>query len=64
MNIDELLASYDPIDIEYKNRFGFGKEESVQRKSSFSFIPNREEVEEILLDPLRRMQGAETEEES
>lgn len=45
MNIDELLASYDSIDVEYMNRF---KEEKEKEKSKlFSFIPTKEETEEI-----------------
>lgn len=47
MNIEELLASYDPVDVEYMSRFR--EEEKKERSKLFSFIPTKEEVEEILL---------------
>lgn len=45
MNIDELLASYDLIDIEYMSRFR--EEEKKEKSKLFSFIPTEEEAEEI-----------------
>ena len=70
MNIDELIASYDPIDLEYKARFHDpnewypgvedrgGKVFSGRKMKDIyvSFIPNKEEVERILLEPLRRLE--------
>lgn len=48
MSLDKLLASYDPIDISYDKRF------SVQETTCASFIPTKEEVENILLiEPLK-----------
>lgn len=69
MNIDELLNSYDPIDLRYEARFQspdslyLGDEDrggyvytSREMVSSYmSFIPNKEEAEEILMGPLRRL---------
>lgn len=58
MNMDELLASYDERDLEFEERFKDIKNGEYKRKADpkyFSFIPTREEVEEILLDPLRRL---------
>ena len=52
MNIDELLASYDPIDMEYTESFNEADKKSNPR---FSFIPTKEECEDILLAPLRAM---------
>ena len=64
LNFDELLASYDPIDQKYRARF-CDNDEGYQSgkvfigrkmKASYaSFIPNIEEVEKILLEPLRRI---------
>lgn len=70
MNFDELLASYDPIDLEYRTRFHDPDEwyPGVEdrggkiftgrtiKASYMSFIPDREEVEKLLLEPLRRLQ--------
>lgn len=67
MNIVELLASYDPVDLQYKERFRDsdewypGIEDGGDRvftgrkmKADYmSFIPNRKEAEKILLEPLR-----------
>lgn len=69
MNFDELLASYDPIDQNYRARFRDSDEWNPdiedrggkvftgrKMKASYvSFIPSREEVEKILFDPLRRV---------
>lgn len=45
MNIDELLASYDLVDVEYMSKF---REEGEKEKSKlFSFVPTKEEAEEI-----------------
>ena len=52
MDIDELLESYDPIDLKFQERF-----HPPKKKESDSFIPSREEVEKILLrEPIRRLQ--------
>lgn len=70
MNIVELLASYDPVDLEYKERFHDSGEwySGVEDRGGYvftgremkagymSFIPKREEAEKILLEPLRRLQ--------
>lgn len=51
MTFDELLASYDPIDIEYKKRF-FNDCIPIRREINpkyTSFIPSKEEAEKILL---------------
>ena len=45
MNMEKLLASYDLVDVEYKSRFK--EEEKGERLKLFSFIPTREEAEEI-----------------
>lgn len=46
--LDKLLESYDPIDIAYDKRF------SAQETTCTSFIPTKEEVENILLiEPLK-----------
>ena len=45
MNMEELLASYDSVDVEYMNRFR--EEEEKEKSKLFSFIPTKEEVEEI-----------------
>lgn len=47
MNMEELLASYDLVDVEYMSRFR--EEEEKERLKLFSFIPTKEEVEEIFL---------------
>lgn len=59
MNFEQLLASYDPIDSEYKAHFNdtISTDDPIRRKNTdkyFSFIPNKKEVEEILIDPLKR----------
>lgn len=68
MNIDELLASYDPIDQDYEesiydpcerrqsidDRVEYAAKGRESRPGYMSFVPNKEEVERILLDPLRR----------
>ena len=43
MNMEELLASYDSVDVEYMNRF----EEEKEKSKLFSFIPTKEEAEKI-----------------
>ena len=43
MSMEELLASYDSVDVEYMNRF----EEEKEKSKLFSFIPTKEEAEEI-----------------
>lgn len=43
MTFDELLESYDPIDAEYRHRFA----EHSEPKQDKSFLPNREELEQI-----------------
>lgn len=67
MNIVELLASYDPVDLKYKERFRDSGEwySGIEDRGDhvftgreikadyMSFIPKREEAEKILLDPLR-----------
>lgn len=54
MKIDELLASYDLVDIEYMSRFR--EEEKKERLKLFSFIPTREEaVEMLLINELREV---------
>ena len=45
MNMEELLASYDSVDVEYMSRFR--EEEKKEKLKLFSFIPTREEAEEI-----------------
>ena len=45
MNMEELLASYDSVDVEYMNRFR--EEEEKEKSKLFSFIPTKEEAEEI-----------------
>lgn len=71
MNIDELIASYDSIDYKYMAKFQYGEERSLYiddrgghvglgRKmdsSYMSFIPGEEELDKILLEPLRRMKS-------
>ena len=59
--IDEILASYDPIDMKYESHFPI-EQESIeeiikQRYDSkyFSFIPTVEEVERIFLEPLKNI---------
>lgn len=47
MNIEELLASYDLVDVEYMSRFR--EVEKKERLKLFSFIPTKEEAIEILL---------------
>lgn len=47
MNMEELLASYDLVDVEYMSRFR--GEEKEERLKLFSFIPTREEAVEMLL---------------
>ena len=47
MNMEELLASYDLVDVEYMSRFR--EEEKEERLKLFSFIPAKEEAEEMLL---------------
>ena len=47
MTIDELLASYDPADLEYDERFDHETENKANHL--FSFIPTKEECEEIFL---------------
>lgn len=57
MNIDELLSSYDEIDRKYRARFN-DSETVVYRKPDndlFSFIPNKEELDNIFLEPISRM---------
>ena len=39
MNIDELLASYDSVDVEYMNRFR--EEEEKEKSKLFSFVPTK-----------------------
>ena len=61
MSMVELLAGYDPVDLEYKERFHDSGECYVftgrEMKAGYmSFIPKREEAEKILLGPLRRLQ--------
>ena len=71
MNFEELLASYNQIDQEYRARFhdieewypGIDEDRGGKvftgrkmKAGYVSFIPNKEEVEKILLEPLRRMQ--------
>ena len=57
MKIDELIASYDPVDTKYRNKFRTVYAPSERRTSanSFSFILTPEEVDDILLEPTRRM---------
>ena len=69
MDLERLLDSYDQIDLEYRNRFcdieerhpDIGDRDSgvpAGRKTKdayVSFVPNAEETEKILLEPLRRM---------
>lgn len=47
MNMEELLASYDSVDVEYMSRFR--GEEKEERLKLFSFIPTKEEAVEMLL---------------
>ena len=47
MNMEELLASYDLVDVEYMSRFR--EEEKKERLKLFSFIPTKEEAVEMLL---------------
>lgn len=47
MNMEELLASYDSVDVEYMSRFR--EEEKKERLKLFSFIPTKEEAVEMLL---------------
>lgn len=54
MTIDELLASYDSVDLEYNKQFGY----EIENKTNhlFSFIPTKEECEEIfLIDELKQL---------
>lgn len=54
MTIDELLASYDSVDLEYNKQFGHGIENKTNHL--FSFIPTEEECEEIfLIDELKQL---------
>ena len=61
VTIDDIIKSYDPIDLEYESRFNVeGKENVVSLKSVyeekyFSFIPTRQEAHNILLSPLERL---------
>ena len=61
MDMDELLASYDPVDVEYEKRFRdppvpLAPEPGERRSRLMSFIPSREEAEDILLiGPLRKL---------
>lgn len=57
MTFDELLASYDERDREFKKRFIRKDKSKVRPVNShyFAFIPTKEECEKILLDPLRRL---------
>lgn len=58
MTFDELLESYDPIDVEYKKQF-YDDAVSIHRQIDpkyVSFIPSKEEAEKILLvDVLKRL---------
>lgn len=54
MTIDELLASYDPADLEYDEWLGHETENKTNHL--FSFIPTKEECEEIfLIDELKQL---------
>lgn len=54
MNIEELLASYDLVDVECMGRFR--EEEKKERLKLFSFIPTKEEaVEMLLINELREI---------
>lgn len=54
MNIEELLASYDSVDVEYMSRFR--EEEKKEKLKLFSFIPTKEEaVEMLLINKLREV---------
>lgn len=46
MNLDELIASYDPAEVEFMKRLN---DEERQNNDRFSFIPTEEECEKILL---------------
>ena len=52
--LDKLLSSYDSVDVAYRAKFK-DADTSVCEKTMdkyFSFIPNKEEAERILLKPL------------
>lgn len=53
MTIDELLASYDPADLEYDEWLGHETENKTNHL--FSFIPTKEECEEIFLGGLGKI---------
>ena len=69
MDLEGLLDSYDQIDLEYRNRFCDIEERypdigdrdcgipagRTTKDVYVSFVPNAEEAEKILLEPLRRM---------
>ena len=69
MNLERLLDSYDQTDLEYRDRFCDIEERhpDIEDRDSgvpagrktkdpyVSFVPNAEEAEKILLEPLRRM---------
>lgn len=53
MTLDELLASYDPIDVKFMEQFRDGYipiHREIDPKY-LSFIPTKEEVEKILVIP-------------
>ena len=50
--IDELIASYDPQDFEFERRF---RDYKTNKPSNMSFLPTEEELDEILIEPLRKM---------
>lgn len=61
MTMDELLASYDPIDMEYKNMFP-DMDGYQEVNKGYSFIPDEEELDKIFIIPARRIRGVEAEE--
>lgn len=62
MTIDELLASYDPKDLEFEKRF---RHEKIPKRKTpehlLSFIPTKQEVYKILLEPLEKMMRSDNE---
>lgn len=58
MTLDELLKSYDPIDVEFMERFCDDRIVECRKMNPIytSFIPSKEETERILLiEPLSRL---------
>lgn len=58
MDLDELLASYNEIDRKYRAKFKDSNMDVCRKlidDDLLSFIPSEEELDSILLEPIRRM---------